>query len=136
MSCDFDAPDTLVLKLCQYDERDVLDTSLYIIYDDVIDKYVIRGKRNSKKCMAFSFQCEKMCSLIQFINFIIPHKMKYSIMLYNYDNLPATSNEITFQFLELWNDRAYEISGYDSITEKKDIKKCLKILKNVYNVNH
>jgi hypothetical protein len=48
--------------------------------------------------------------------------------------LPETSNEITYDFLEVSQDSSYEIFAYEyyKITQKR-CKKILKMLKNIIN---
>ena len=44
-------------------------------------------------------------------------------ILYNYDNLPDTSNEITFEFLKRHDNTVYELAGYDN--QKVKVRKHL-----------
>jgi hypothetical protein len=129
--------DCLVLKI---EENDVdtkdLDTTLFILYDKKEHEFVIRGKRFSKNMdsCTYSFNCEFAEELADFISFVICKKNKWSYSLYNYDNLPNTSSDISYEFMSDNSSRIYELTGYDY--EKYDRSKLLKhlrMLRNVFN---
>lgn len=128
--------DNLVLKIVEYDKTGNLDTNLYILYDSKQESYIIRGKRNDRLIDActYSFQCFYTKELVKFIQFLICKHNRVSYVLYNYDNLPAHSDEITYEFLNTYDDKTYEISGYDNCKIKtKDLTRNLRMLKNVFN---
>lgn len=135
-------PDTLVLKIVEYDDVSLkVDTTLYILYDKSIHRFVIRGKRNETRqfqSCTYSFECKHEEDLADFIRFVIDKKNNVSYILYNYDNLPGDSNNITFDFLRNYDDRTYEISGYDNQTVKHTRKLLthLRMLKNIFNYNN
>jgi hypothetical protein len=138
---EFTVPDTLVLKIVEYDcNTHKNDTTLYMWYDHAIERYVIRGKlRETTKAASclYSFECDSANNLADFIQFVIDKNNVVSYILYNYDNLPETSNEITFEFLEYYDHVNYEIAGYDNQTLKKtDLVRNLKMLKNIFNYNN
>jgi len=129
--------DCLVLKIEEYDiDTKCLDTTLFVIYDKKEHKYVIRGKRNSvsiDSCV-YSFNCEFAHELFDFITVVICKHNQWSYVLYNYDNLPATSDEITYDFLKQHESRVYELSGYDRQKYKKsELMSYLRMLRNVFN---
>jgi len=135
---EFTVPDTLVLKIIEHDvDSGRPDTRLYVLYDKKEHKYIIRGKRFETKTMAscsYSFDCECANDLADFIEFLIEKENDISYILYNYDNLPVTSNEINFDFLYTYDDRVYEISGYDNIRlRRKELLRNLRMLRNIYN---
>lgn len=131
-------PDTLVLKIVEYDSHNV-DTTLYILYDYTKECYVIRGNRPETRRLQplnYSFECESTSVLVDFIKFVIDSKNEISYILYNYDNLPSTSDEITFDFLHEYDDNAYEIAGYDrQKLRRSSLSTYLRMLKNVFNLN-
>jgi hypothetical protein len=133
---EYTIPDTLVLKIEENDKYGV-DTILYILFDILNSTYIIRGKRNedtSKSC-AYSFECESQYDLINFIEFLVD-KNRVNYVLYNYDNLPAKSNEITYEFLEIYDDNEYEIGGYDNKKlNRKELYKILSFIRRIYNNN-
>lgn len=130
--------DTLVLKIvekCQKDGK--IDTTMYILYDVVKKCYIVRGTRpngSHNDPLYYSFKCKKTKHLSSFIHFVIDCNNPSSYILYNYDNLPATSDEITYEFLDTYDDTNYEIVGYDDVTvSHKLTKRILRIVKNVFN---
>lgn len=130
-------PDTLVLKIIENDfDTSKPYTKLYILYDKATSRYVIRGKRyifNRKSC-TYSFDCEFDNELLDFLDFILDKTNLFSYILYNYDNLPNASNEISYDFLKMYDSEDYEIGSYDNTNyKKKRILKLLRMLKNVFN---
>ena len=134
---EFTVPDTLVLKIVEHDvDLGKTDTTLYLLYDKVTHRYVIRGQRNDSSVASctYSFECEFANELADFLEFLLDKTNTFSYILYNYDNLPETSNEITFEFLKMYDSRVYELSGYDNqIYNRKDMLKNLRILRKIFN---
>ena len=132
--------DTLVVKLEEYDTSNhELDTVLYIFYDSRSDHYVIRGKRVDTinwKSHCYSFECEvsKMYDLVDFIQLLIYKGNYMSFTMYNYDNLPEVSSDVTYEFLKENDDDTYEIVGYDRLKPTRHkILKYLRVLRSVFN---
>ena len=130
-------PDCLVLKIEEYDiDTNELDASLFILYDKKEHHYVVRGQRSTHKVNActFSYNCEFAHELFDFITFVVCEKNKWSYILYNYDNLPHESNEITYEFLKKDESNVYELAGYPQQKfNKKLLLKNLRMLRNVFN---
>lgn len=129
--------DCLVLKI---EERDAdtleIDATLYILYDKEKHHFVVRGKRFSDKIdsCTFSFNCEFAYELIDFISFVVCMQNKWTYVLYNYDNLPYDSNEITYDFMEHHDSKEYELAGYNCQSyNKKALAERLRMLRNVFN---
>ena len=135
---EFPLPDCLVLKIEEHDvETKELDTTLYILYDKKYHNYVIRGRRrvtpNHQSC-EYSFVCEDVHKLHIFITFVISKKNLWTYVLYNYDNLPVESDEITFEFLYDYDHSDYELAAYDKISyRKRELMDVLRMLRNVFN---
>jgi len=129
--------DCLVLKIEEYEiDTNKLDVTLYILYDKKKHHFVLRGKRFSNKLdsCTFSFNCEFVNELTDFISFIICMKNKWTYVLYNYDNLPQESNDISYDFLKIHDHKGYELAGYNY--QQFDIEllsKHLRMLRNVFN---
>lgn len=130
--------DCLVFKLEEYDvDKREIDTTLYILYDKRSHRYLVRGQRKwspRHQSCTYSFECEFASDLADFIQYIICPHNKVNEILYNYDNLPDNSSEITFEFLHDYDHSDYEISGYNN----KKLKRCrllrnLRMLRNVFN---
>ena len=65
---------------------------------------------------------------------IICKKNTVNEVLYNYDNLPSESNDVTFEFLHDYDHSDYELSGYNNVKlSKKRLVNTLRMLRNVFN---
>ena len=131
-------PDCLVFKIEEYDTTvKELDTTVYILYDKEEHKYVVRGRRRytpEHPSCTYSFDCEYANDLVDFLRYIICKENTINEVLYNYDNLPASSSEITFEFLQENDERTYEISGYNGLKcTRKRLLRNLRMLRNVFN---
>ena len=135
---EFPLPDCLVLKIEEHDvETKELDTTLYILYDKKYHNYVVRGRRrldpNHHSC-EYSFVCEDVQDLVYFITFVISKNNLWTYVLYNYDNLPIESDELTFEFLYSYDHRDYELAGYDKTNyRRRNLIGNLRMLRNVFN---
>ena len=135
--CTNTSSDCLVLKIVEFDtETHKSDTELYVIYDKMQERFMIRGKRKDTRkitSVPYSFNCDTAANVYDFINLTICRYNLISYTLYNYDNL---TDDNTFEFLHNCNDPEYEIVGYDNIKlgkNKKHILKVLRSLREVYN---
>lgn len=134
--------DCLVLKIEErcYNTTELVST-IFVIYDTKERNYIIRGKNSditkikSKHLgAAFSFTCEDIEDLEDFLRFAICTENKWTYVLYNYDNLPYSQDDITYDFLKEYQSGSYEIAGYNNLSyNKKDLHRNLRILKNVFN---
>jgi len=135
----FTGVDCLVLKIEEFDvDTKEIDTNIYILYDTEMEQYIVRGRRKwtpKHQSCEYSFVCDCEEDLAYFLRYLICKHNKINEILYNYDNLPSDSNDITFEFLNNYENADYEISGYNSRTFKmcKTIK-TLRMLKNIYNI--
>jgi hypothetical protein len=130
--------DCLVLKIEERDQvTEELDTTIYIIYDKKDHNYVVRGKRNDCKnieACTYSFVCNYARDLVDFLSFIICKKNRWTYVLYNYDNLPYDSNDITYEFLKEDESNVYELTGYNNVKyNRKNLSTILRMLRNVFN---
>jgi hypothetical protein len=130
-------PDCLVLKIEEYDKNtNELDMTIYIFYDQKEKLFVIKGKRSDKKINSapFSFNCKFIYELLEFVTFIIFTKNLWKYTLYNYDNLPADSNDTTYDFFYKHDSEEYELVSYEPQNfNLVQLKSYLRILKNVFN---
>lgn len=130
--------DCLVLKIQEVSSHDnEVDVELFVFYDHVKDRYVIRGRRketSSFQFSPFSFVSDSSSDVVDFISIIIYKKNLCNYTLYNYDNFPETSQDITFESLESDEDIKYEIVGYDNmIFAKQWLLRTIRSLRNIYN---
>jgi hypothetical protein len=129
--------DCLVLKIEEYDiDTNALDTTLYVLYDKKEHHFIVRGQRFSKtiESCVYSFKCEFAHELEDFLSFVVCKKNHWTYTLYNYDNLPSTSDEISYDFLQRNDSKVYELAAYDyQKFNKKQLLKNLRILRSVFN---
>jgi hypothetical protein len=135
---EFALPDCLVLKLEEVESTtEKVDTTVYVFYDKKEHNYVIRGQRRwtpLQQSCTYSFVSEDVNDLADFVQYIICKSNAVNEVLFNYDNLPVDSNEITFEFLKQHDHDDYEISGYNKQKlGRKRLLKNLRMLRNVFN---
>jgi len=134
----FIIPDCLVLKYEEVDpDTQKLDTTIYILFDSTQNKYIIRGQRrweNSFQTAPYSFECESAYNLASFLLYILDSRNIINETMYNYDNLPKHSNDITYDFLKFYDHVDYEIVGYDNIKfRKSNLLRSLRMLHDIKN---
>jgi hypothetical protein len=82
----------------------------------------------------FSYTCEDENGLVDYLQYVICHESTVNEILYNYDNLPENSNDITFEFFQKYDHPEYEVGGYnDRKLSRARLIKTLRILRNVFN---
>jgi hypothetical protein len=133
-------PDCLVLKIEEIDDSikyNDIDSTIYIIYDVHEKLFIVRGKRRSTQeinSQPYSFTCNSAHDLADFLSVVICKRNLRSYTLLNYDNLPDNHTDITYSYLEQYDEPAYEICGYDYCRHsKKKLLEFLRMLRNVYN---
>jgi hypothetical protein len=129
--------DCLVLKIEEYVDN-VLDNTLFVLYDKNEENYLIRGKRSSYNGIepnCYSFSCNYTNEVNDFISLVICPKSKVSYTLLNYNDLPYSSDDIDYHYLIYSNDdKIHEITGYDNQRyNKKKFLRILRTLKYVFN---
>jgi hypothetical protein len=130
--------DCLVFKLEEIEDvTGIADTTVYILYDKNEHHYVVRGQRRwtprNQSC-TYSFNCVYAKDLVDFLQYIVCKDNHVNETLFNYDNLPIDSNDITFEFLNDYDHSDYELSGYDrQKLVRKRLLKNLRMLRNIYN---
>lgn len=135
---EFALPDCLVLKIQELENnKDKIDTTLYVLYDTRVNKYVVRGKRRLTlihRACSYAYECENVEDLADFLQYIICPYNTVNEILYNYNNLPFSSNEISFDFLNENDHSDYEISGYNNKKiSRKRLLRNLRMLRKVSN---
>ena len=130
--------DCLVLKIEEREtDVELLDTTVYIIYDKRDHNYVVRGKRRVTKtsdACTYSFVCNDHRDLADFLSFVLCKGNLWTYVLYNYDNLPYDSNDLTYEFLNENDSNVYELTGYNNEEySRKRLLTILKMLRNVFN---
>lgn len=134
----YDVPDCLVLKFEEVEkESKQIDNTIYVFYDKKTHYFFVRGRRRwtpATQSCTYSFQCEYAKDLADFLQYTICNNNTVNEVLYNYDNLPFESNDVTFEFLHDYDHSDYEISGYDGVNlDRKVLLRNLRMLRNVFN---
>ena len=120
---------------------------MFVIYDCKTGLYEIRGKQNctklnySRDIHPYAFSCAKVKYIIQFIDILFcddklndNDNENKTITLYNYDELPDVSENITFDFLLNHTCSSRELFFKSNIKLfKNKCKKLLKMMKHIYN---
>ena len=131
--------DCLVLHISEIDPSlKKEDTSIFIIYDIVKNKFLIRGKRRNIKnefTPSYEFQCDTLKSLLDFLEVTLSSPgYDLNITIYNYNDLSLKSEWITYDYLLENKVEVNEIVGYDGKKYSRNyIKSLAKLLMNVYN---
>ena len=132
-------PDCLVLKIEEYDvSSGKLDTSVFILYDQKEECYIVRGQRVDTKraeSVPYSFTCKRTKDLVNFLSVAICKENVSSYILYNYNDLPMSSDDITYSSLYYDETIANEIAAYDGFFyDRSLLKRYLGMLRNVFNI--
>jgi hypothetical protein len=129
------------LTLC-IEERDSLDNyetiinRLFLAYDVEQESYVVYGKSNAIGIdnQQYFFRSDKSSDMYKFVKFVISKESYSSYTLYNYNNMPFDLEGVDYEFMEANMDIRYELAAYDNKKlNKRDFRKNLRMLKNVYN---
>jgi hypothetical protein len=131
-------PDCLVFKFEEVEkDTEKIDTTVYVLYDQMKEKYIVRGQRRwtpKYQSCSYSFECDHICDLVEFLQYLVCRDNTVNEILYNYDNLPDDSNKITYEFLHDYDHADYEISGYNGKKfSKKRLFSNLRMLRNISN---
>ena len=126
-------------------ERDTksVDNRIFVMYDTNNNDYYICGKRgatsNIKKhnYPPYAFHTGNSSNVLDFIMFAIGYNEKYSVTLYNFNNIfNKTDVQLTYEFFERMMDKHYEIAAYDDCNSSDatiNLQKQVKLLKHMCN---
>ena len=131
-------PDCLVFKFEEIEQHtDKIDTTVYVLYDKSEHNYVVRGQRRwtpTNQSCTYSFNCDFAKDLVDFLQYIVCKDNVVNETLFNYDNLPSSSNDITYEFLHDYDHSDYELAGYDRQKfGRKRLLRNLRMLRNIHN---
>lgn len=137
--------DSIVVKIFEKNEFGKEINRMYIFYDHNLCTFGIRGGHTSKygKITSYSYYSDHISGVINMVNALSEKFVKLSMCLVNFPNLPAISDNITYELL-LTNDVSLnEMVGFDfdkSFFNKKEMTlmvrelgKYLRLMVNVYN---
>ena len=83
---------------------------IYIIYDPVRVKYCLWGEKSNNEHFYFSSDKNKKKHIYAFLNFVLG--LEIDVFLFNFNNLPNDSSNISFNTLELLNKTDNLIGSY------------------------
>ena len=132
--------DTLVLKVIETDDDLECEAlRMYVFYDHKLRTYGLRGgytATNTNKSANFSFYCDDINNVCDYMHTIFDMFDSLTIALMNYPDLPVISDRITYNVLLDQDKRINETVGFDyHKNDKVTYRRYLNILKNVYNDN-
>ena len=125
--------DCLVLQI-NNNSSDDLNVNVFIIYDINSKLFVICGKRDGG--VEFNYKSYSVKSTETFLYFIFSNKRYLNYSISNHSELPASHEEITYDYLnESLFENVYEIAyiSDDLMYSTSEVKDFLKMLKNVFN---
>jgi hypothetical protein len=125
--------DCLVLQI-NNNSSDDLNVNVFIIYDINSKLFVICGKRFDG--VEFNYKSYSVKSTETFLYFIFSNKRYLNYSISNHSELPASHEEITYDYLnESLFENVYEIAyiSDDLMYSTSEVKDFLKMLKNVFN---
>jgi hypothetical protein len=147
--------DTLICKVVEYDNENKEINVTYIFYDHNLTAFGIRGGYMSRGRKSYSFYCNNISGVTNFVKTLSDKFHKLTICLVKYDELYDTSDDIVFADLISNDVRTNEIVGFDfwknkgdEFTDKKSsshsfnfetnhvnifLERCLKSMVDVYN---
>lgn len=113
---------------------------VYVLYDSVNDLYLVRGRNINDddpdaylKSFSFVSYGDNYDSIVDFID-LFSTEEQMRITLYNFDDLPLTSEEIKYEYLEEYSDVQYEVLAFRSQNfSRSSVKKMLRMIKNLFN---
>jgi len=147
--------DSLICKVVEYDNENKEINLTYVFYDHNLRTFGIRGGYMSRGRKSYSFYCNNVTGVTNFIKTLSDKFHKLSICLVKYDQLYDSSDDIVFADLLSHDIRTNEIVGFDfwksqgdAFSDKKSsshsfnnekghinvfLDKCLKSMIEVYN---
>ena len=128
--------DCLVLKIDELNSSEDIETTLYILYDKMNHHFLIRGQRFSEEenYYPYSFNCEFAADLELFIKFVLNNGNKVMYEMLNYQELPESNEDITFEYLDENNSPANQVIGFLPNTySSKKILSMLRMMREVFN---
>jgi hypothetical protein len=107
----------LVLKIDELcSQNNIIDTTIYIIYDQINGRYFIYGKRTNTPTAAaipYAFVCNQLESATTFIEFAMWKRNTFSYTMYN---LPiGRIDTVSFQRIDAYANDGREIACYDNV---------------------
>ena len=129
-------PDCLVLEI--YVNNQIFDERkrVFVWYDSYERRFFLRGKNDDTEIISynpFNFKSKRASHVADFLNLIIDKRSILEVALYNFMDLPLSSNDITYEML-LENEYAEVIYTNENYPLKNHkLRELMNTLTTIYN---
>ena len=129
-------PDCLVLEI--YVNNQIFDERkrVFVWYDSYERRFFLRGKNDDTEIISynpFNFKSKRASHVADFLNLIIDKRSILEVALYNFMDLPLSSNDITYEML-LENEYAEVIYTNENYPLKHHkLRELMNTLTTIYN---
>ena len=129
-------PDCLVLEI--YVNNEIFDERkrVFVWYDSYERRFFLRGKNDDTEIISynpFNFKSKRASHVADFLNLIIDKRSIIEVALYNFMDLPLSSNDITYEML-LENEYAEVIYTNENYPLKNHkLRELMNTLTTIYN---
>ena len=129
-------PDCLVLEI--YVNNQIFDERkrVFVWYDSYERRFFLRGKNDDTEIISynpFNFKSKRASHIADFLSFIINKRSVLEVALYNFMDLPLSSNDITYEML-LENEYAEVIYTNENYPLKHHkLRELMNTLTTIYN---
>jgi hypothetical protein len=129
-------PDCLVLEI--YVNNQIFDERkrVFVWYDSYEHRFFLRGKNDDNEIISynpFNFKSKRGSHVADFLNLIIDKRSILEVALYNFMDLPLSSNDITYEML-LENEYAEVIYTNENYPLKHHkLRELMNTLTTIYN---
>jgi hypothetical protein len=129
-------PDCLVLEI--YANNELVDERkrIFVWYDSIERRFFLRGKSDDNESIShhpFNFKSKRAYHVADFVQLIIDKKSILKVAMYNFMDLPFSSNDITFEMLETNENAEVIYTNYDYPLKYHKLTYLMKTLENIYN---
>ena len=118
--------------------------TIFVTYDFESETFVVYGKRKdhfSKRegifktnFEPFFFRTDTVRDTYMFIRFVVGKESLCSYTLYNYNNMPVTTDTVDYYFMENNTALNYELVAYDNVTVKQgELSNIIQLLRQTFN---
>lgn len=127
---------TLLIELLDTETLDTkIQGKLYVLFDFNSNQFIVRGINDLEIGNSYSFVVDehKKKSLVDFID-LFSNEEQIRLTIYNFNDLPLSSEEITFEYLEEYASEEYEFLSYRSdFFSKNGMRKILSVISSLCN---
>ena len=129
-------PDCLVLEIYVNNQIFYERKRVFVWYDSYERRFFLRGKNDDSEIISynpFNFKSKRASHVADFLNLIIDKRSILEVALYNFMDLPLSSNDITYEML-LENEYAEVIYTNENYPLKNHkLRELMNTLTTIYN---